>query len=433
MGAQLAQTAMGFVDTVMAGNVSPQDLAAVAVGFSIWVPLMLFLNGILLAITPLTARYHGAGEHKPITAIVQQGLWLALGLGALGWFILQQAHLTFPFMQVEPEIAIIATGYLEGIAWALPAAAIYQVFRSFNEGLGNTRVALMIGIVALLINIPANYVFIYGGFGIEPMGAVGCGWATALVSWFMAISIALYSVFHPHFKQYHLAKVTTPKVSYWRDILRLGVPMGLAIFVEVTLFCIIALLIARLGATTLAAHQIALNITSLIFMLPLSLSIAMTIRVGHLLGANKPDEAQFSSIVGISIGLIIAFLCATMIYLGSNTITHLYTQDIAVQTLASSLLVFAAIYQFSDAIQVGAAGALRGYKDTLIPLILTLISFWFIGLGVGYTLGLTDLWGAPMGPKGFWIGMVAGLTCASVLMIWRLRLISNAQTLKARQ
>lgn len=433
MGAQVAQTAMGFVDTVMAGNVSPQDLAAVAVGFSLWVPLMLFITGILLAITPYTARYHGAGQPQHIAPLIQQSLVLALGLGILGWWLLRQSTMIFPLMRVEPEVATIATGYLEGISWAFPAAAFYQVFRSFNEGLGNTRVAFGIGMIALLINIPANYVLIYGKLGFDPMGAAGCGWATALVSWFMAIATALYSLYHPRFQKYNLRDITATAHKYWLKVLKLGLPMGLGIFVEVTLFCIIALLIARLGATTLAAHQVALNFTSLIFMLPLSLSMAITIRIGHLLGANKADHAHFSSMVGISLGLIIALLSASFIYFFNTWIARLYTPDPQVQALASSLLILAALYQFSDAIQVGAAGALRGYKDTLVPLFLTLIAFWLIGLGLGYSLGLTQAWGTPMGPRGFWIGLVAGLTCAAALMIWRLRWVSNTISEKARQ
>lgn len=433
MGAQIAQTSMGFVDTVMAGNVSPQDLAAVAVGFSLWVPLMLFISGILLAITPLTARYHGANQSRHIAPLIQQSLLLAAGLGILGWWLLRQSTLIFPLMHVEPEVAAIATGYLHGISWGFPAAAFYQVFRSFNEGLGNTRVAFGIGIAALLINIPANYVFIYGKLGLEPMGAIGCGWATALVSWFMAIATALYSFYHPRFKKYGLRHFKAASQRYWVKVLQLGVPMGLSIFVEVTLFCIIALLIARLGATTLAAHQVALNFTSLVFMLPLSLSMAITIRVGHLLGARKPHDAQFSSMVGISLGLIIAVICASLIYSFNIWIARLYTPDPQVQALASSLLILAALYQFSDAIQVGAAGALRGYKDTLVPLFLTLIAFWLIGLGLGYSLGLTEFWGTPMGPRGFWIGLVAGLTCAAILMLWRLRWVSNTKAIILRQ
>lgn len=433
MGAQLAQTAMGFVDTVMAGNVSPQDLAAVAVGFSLWVPIMLFMTGILLAITPLTARYHGANKAEYLGPLVQQSLILAIGLGVLGWWLLRQSTLIFPLMDVEPDVAEIATGYLYGISWGFPAVAFYQVFRSFNEGLGNTRVAFSVGVVALLINIPANYIFIYGKFGLEPMGAVGCGWATALVSWFMAISITAYSLYLPRFRKYNLRKFQVATERYWLKVLKLGIPMGLGIFVEVTLFCIIALLIARLGATTLAAHQVALNFTSLIFMLPLSLSMAITIRTGQFLGSQKPVEARYSSMVGISLGLIIAVISASLIYIFNEWIARLYTPDPQVQALASSLLIIAALYQFSDAIQVGAVGALRGYKDTLVPLFLTLIAFWFIGLGLGYSLGLSQVWGEPMGPKGFWIGLVVGLTCAAVIMLWRLRWISHSKIIQIKK
>jgi len=431
MGAQLAQTAMGFVDTVMAGNVSPQDLAAVAVGFSLWIPIMLFITGILMAITPLTARYHGAGQDDHIGPLVQQSSVLAIGLGFLGWWLLRQSTQVFPLMQVEPEVARIAKGYLYGISWGFPAAAFYQVFRSFNEGLGNTRVAFIVGIIALLINIPANYIFIYGEFGLEPMGAVGCGWATALVCWFMAIAITAYSFFHPRFKVYKFSQWQAIADRYWLKVLKLGTPIGLSIFVEVTLFCIIALLIARLGAATLAAHQVALNVTSIIFMLPLSLSMAITIRTGQLLGRQDPIAARFSSMVGISLGLVIAVISASFIYVFNDWIARLYTPDLQVQSLASSLLIIAALYQFSDAIQVGAVGALRGYKDTLVPLFLTLIAFWIVGLGFGYSLGLTQVWGVPMGPKGFWIGLVIGLTCAAVVMILRLRWIARSKIAKA--
>lgn len=424
--AQLSHMAMGFVDTVMAGRVSPADLAAVAIGSSVWFPVMLFVAGLLMALTPMVAHHFGAADHHKIPAVLHQGLWIALFLGLGGFLLLRNMEWLLELLKLDKEVQRLAAGYLRAVAWGFPALAIYQALRSFSEGISLTRPIMLIGFLGLACNIPANYVLIYGKLGFPALGGVGCGWATALVMWVMMLALAGLIL---HGRGYRFL----PPLAVWQPpapellgrMLRLGFPIGISFFIETSLFAVIALLVASLGTTVVAGHQIALNFTSLIFMVPLSFSMAITIRVGQTMGARQPATARFSAYSGILTTLVIAALCSSLILLLAPQIATLYTPDSEVRQIAVGLLFFAALFQISDALQVSAAGALRGYKDTRIPMIITFIAFWFIGLPTGYLLGLSDGAGLHLGAAGFWIGLVAGLTSAALLQSLRLWRVSR--------
>ncbi len=433
VGTQLAHTGMGVVDTLMAGRLSPVALAAVAVGSSVWLPVYLAISGVLLALSTFVSRFHGAGDAERILAYVHRALGLGLVLGGLGWLALRSAGPVFAWMEVAPSIRGPGLGYLAAVSWGLPGFALFQVLRSYCEGLHRTAPVMSVSVLGLLVNIPANYVFIYGKLGLPALGAVGCGWATSLVMWLMAGAMAVYAVrlaggpgalLRP-------ARRTAPGAA--RELLRVGLPIGGAIFVEVTLFTVIALLIASLGAEVVAAHQIALNAAGLAFMVPLSLAMAITIRVGHALGRGRARAARFAAWSGMAVTAGWSLLASLGMAFGAAAIVRLYTPDPAVQRLAVQLLLWAALFQFSDAVQVSAAGALRAYKDTLVVFVVTLVSFWAVGLTSGYVLGLGDLFGAPRGPQGFWIGLVLGLTTAAVLLAARLAGVSRAASRAAGQ
>ena len=424
--AQLAQMAMGFVDTVMAGRVSPADLAAVAIGSSIWFPIFFFAAGILMAVTPLVAHSFGAGEHQKIPGVLRQGLWIALVLGLAGFFLLRNLGWLLDLLKLESEVRLLADGYLKAISWGFPALAVYQGLRSFSEGVSRTRPIMIIGFIGLACNIPANYVLIYGKLGFPALGGVGCGWATALVLWVMALSLALLVRHSRGYRQLPpLLAWETPNFTTIARMIRLGFPIGVSTFIETSMFAVIALLVASLGAEVVAGHQIALNFTSLIFMIPLSFSMAITIRVGQTLGRGEPAAARFAAAGGIFTTLLIAVFFSTLILLAAPAIAALYTPDGRVQEIAVALLFFAALFQVSDAVQVSAAGALRGYKDTRVPMIITFIAFWFIGLPTGWLLGLSEAVGLHWGAKGFWVGLVAGLTTAALLQSLRLWRVSK--------
>ena len=418
---QVATTAMGFVDAVMAGRVGPRDLAAVALGNSIWIPVFLLMSGILLATTPKVAQRFGANSHQEIGPIVRQALWLALITGLCAAFILLAAEPLLHLMNVAPDLIEPCMGYLHGIASGMPAAGLYCVLRNFSDGLGRTRPSMVLGLCALALNIPINYVFIYGHLGVPAMGGVGCGWATAIVMWFMALGMvawtwrgAIYqsSRVYSHFEW--------PQWAIIKRLLSVGLPIGIAVFAESSIFAVIALLIGSLGATVVAGHQIALNFSSLVFMIPYSLGMAITVRVGQALGRQQPREARFVAGVGMGTALVWACMSASLILLLRQQIATVYTADPMVIEVATMLLMFAALYQFSDVIQVTAAGALRGYQDTRVTMILTLFAYWGIGLPVGYALGLTDWLGPANGPSGLWQGLIVGLTCAALMLSVRL-------------
>jgi MATE family multidrug resistance protein len=419
--AQLANTAMGFVDTVMAGRVSPQDLAAVALGNSIWVPVFLLMTGILLATTPKVAQRFGAGAHTEIGPLVRQALWLALAVGIAAAVILWNAEIVLSLMNVDPALIEPAMGYLRAVACGFPAVALYHVLRCFSDGLGHTRPSMVIGLCGLALNIPLNYIFIYGKLGLPAMGGVGCGWATGLVMGFMFLSMLWWVKWAPFYQPSKIfSHFEWPQWAVHKRLLSVGLPIGISVFAESSIFAVIALLIGGLGATVVAGHQIALNFSSMVFMIPYSLGMAATVRVGQALGRGEPREARFAAGVSMAAALGYACLSASLMLLLREEIAQIYTPDRAVIAVATTLLVYSALFQFSDAIQVTAAGALRGYQDTRVTMILTLFAYWGIGLPVGYALGLTDWFGEPSGPSGLWQGLVVGLTCAGGMLAVRL-------------
>lgn len=429
---QLASTAMGFVDTMMAGRVSPEDLAAVALGNSIWIPVFLFMNGVLLATTAKAARFFGAGEHNKIGPLVRQALWLGLIFGCVLAILMWNAEPLLTALDINPALSELTMGYLRAVACGFPAVALYNVLRCYSEALGRTKPSMVIGILGLLINIPVNYIFIYGKLGLPAMGGVGCGWATALVMVFMAIAMWLWVRWAPYYQQHKVfARWQWPNLQRQKALLTLGLPIGISIFAEASIFSMIALLIGGLGANIVAGHQIALNFSSLVFMLPYSLGMATTVRVGQNIGADNPQAAKFAALVAMGSALLVACVSATYMTLLRDSVASIYTSDPQVLVIAASLMIYAAIFQFPDAIQITAAAALRGYQDTRMTMLITLISYWGIGLPVGYALGLTNTFGPAQGPAGLWQGLIAALVCAAFLLGLRLRYISRRQIKQA--
>ncbi|MBB5186877.1 MULTISPECIES: MATE family efflux transporter [Zhongshania] len=421
-GGQLAQSANGFVDTVMAGRVSALDLAAVAVGASIWVPVYLFMTGMLMSATSVLARHVGAKQLERINPLVHQVVTIAVVAGILAAILLCNTGPLLEFMDVDPAMRPLVVDYLIGLSWGMPGVALVLALRSYTEALSHTRPVLWISVIGLLVNIPINYVLIYGKLGIPAMGGVGCGWATAIVMWLMAAMMLVYVHRHRVYRNVRLS------ISPWHwepktiaYLLKLGLPVGMTIFFEVSVFCIIALFISQAGAEIVAGHQLTLNFTSLVFMLPLSFALAATTRVGLARGAGDPEGLLRAVKVSFKITLCIGCSAIVVLVLLRNWIPLIYTDNAEVIALASYLLLFAALYQISDAIQVTANGCLRGFEDTTIPMLLTLFAYWGVGLPLGYTLAMTNILVPAMGPSGFWLGIFAGLSFAALLLGLRLR------------
>ncbi|KTS28359.1 MULTISPECIES: MATE family efflux transporter [Pantoea] len=421
--AQVAQTAMGFVDTIMAGAVSATDMAAVAVGTSIWLPAILFGHGVLLALTPTIAQLNGSGRRERIAEQSRQGFWLAFFLSLLIMLVLWNAGYFIRSMHdIDPLLAEKAEGYLHALLFGAPGYLFFQVMRNQCEGLSKTKPGMVLGFLGLMLNIPLNYVFIYGHFGMPALGGVGCGVATASVYWAMFICMRFWVRRMRSMQDIRPEqRWSSPSPAILKRLAGLGLPVALALFFEVTLFAVVALLVSPLGIVNVAGHQIALNFSSLMFVLPLSLGVATTIRVGYRLGQGSTEQARVSAWTAQGVGVSMAVLTAIFTVTFRHHIAQLYNDNPAVVTLAAQLMMLAAIYQISDSIQVIGSGILRGYKDTRSIFFITFIAYWLLGLPSGYILALTD-WVVPrMGPAGFWCGFIVGLTSAAVMMLWRVR------------
>lgn len=425
--AQLIQNLMGFADTVMAGRVSATDMAAVAVASSVWLPLILTISGLVMALASIISQLSGGKNFDDVAKASYQTAWIAVFFSII---IIAIYYIATPLLidsiSLEPELKQLMFDYLGYIVWGGPGYCLYLVLRNYSEGLSFTRPTMIISIIGLLINIPANYIFIYGEFGMPALGGAGCGIATAIVYWVMFAGMLAYAYFSKHLKQAPLfKKFYWPEWSEIKIILALGMPIAFSLLFEVSLFAAVAIILVPFGANVVASHQIAINFSGLVFMVPLSLAMAVTIKVGFEIGNKNLEKAKELCRYSVILGLIIAVATAALTLLFSTQIAAIYTTDTEVLELAAGLMFLAALFQFSDAIQVISAGALRGYKDTKSILFITFFSYWIVGLSLGLILGLTD-WIVPAtGPYGFWVGFISGLTVAAVLLAWRLKVVQN--------
>jgi len=422
---QLAQIGINVTDTIMAGRHSEVSLAGVAIGSSLWVPIFLLLMGIIMATTPMVAQAWGANNTRDIKHSVQQAMWLALVCGISTMILLQLLSNLFEFIEMENDVRAQAKNYVIAASFGLPALAIFQVLRSLNEGAHLTRPFLITSFLALLINIPLNYIFVYGKLGFPEMGGSGCGVATAIVLILECIVMLLMTLRNKKLSPigWHL-NWQRPNKQKIRELLHLGIPIGIAFLIESSMFTFIALFLAKLGSAVVASHQVAMSVISVLFMIPLSLSLALTIRCGYYIGKGQAQTARYIGLIGLTFTLATAALFSALILVASQEIATIYTSDLAVQALAVKLLFFAAIFQFSDALQVTAAGILRGYKDTRFAFYVVLVAYWGVGLPLGYILGLTSWWGSELGAIGFWLGLTVGLGLASILLVGRFFFVS---------
>ncbi|PIE56855.1 MAG: MATE family efflux transporter [Desulfobulbus propionicus] len=420
--AQVFQTAMGVVDTVMAGRYSALDLAGVAVGSSLFFPLYLFMVGVLGAVPPLVAQADGRGDTAAIGRVVRQGMLIGLLLGTIMLLVVRESSRVLVLMGVSPEVLPVTVGYLRAIAWGMPVVGLFLALRGTCEGVSLPKMTTVAGLIGLMVNMGMNAVLIYGRFGLPELGGVGCGYATALS---MLVMLLVLVVLLQWNRRTRRLEIFCPEIRHLciglTKPLRLGLPIGLALFIECSIFSVIALFIARLGAEVVAAHQIALNFASLVFMLPYSLAAALTVRVGFAAGRQRPERLRRTVRVGLWLAAGCACCTALIYFTSAPLIAAMYSPDPAVAGLATSLLLFAGLFQLPDAIQVNCAGALRGLNDTRVPMLLLIFAYWGIGLPVGWILGISGFWGLPQGPQGFWVGLISGLSVAALLLSWRLR------------
>lgn len=413
---QLSAIGMNVVDTLLAGHYSAQTLAAVAIGANVWVLVIVAAIGVMLAMPPSVAYRHGAGERESIGTLLRQALWLAAAIGIVLFFAVRHAGPLLRLMGIAPDIAAQAQLFLRAISWGAPALTGYFALRGFSEGLTVTRPTMYFGALGLVLLTPVGYVFMYGAFGLPARGAQGSGMATATVLWVQFVAFAAYIARRRHYANYApFAHWQWPQPRALYELLRLGVPMGISLFMEASLFVTAALLIGSLGQDVVAGHQIAINVASVTFMVPLGLAMATTVRVGRAAGSGDADGVRWAGFTGIGTSLASQLVSCALMALFPHAIAALYTDDAAVAAVAAQLLLFAAAFQFSDGIQVTANGALRGLKDTTGPMAITTLAYWGIGMPAGYLLCFHFGHGAP----GMWTGLIAGLSVAAVLLFVR--------------
>ena len=415
---QLAVFSMSFVDTVMSGRLPNKEvaLAGLGIGGAVWSALLMFALGLLMAVQPSVAQLDGAGRQAEAGAYTRQAFWVAVALALPFWAFCFYAEPFLVWFRIDPAIVPVAAGYLRALSWGTPGICLTFLLRYFSEGTGHTRPTMIYGVLGALLNIPLNYVLMFGKLGFPALGTVGCGIASSIVIWISVLMLLVYLLKHKHFIPFALfSKFDAPRWKPISEHLRVGFPIAVSIFVEGSLFVGAALLIGRLGPVPAASHLVAINFSALAFMIPVGLSSAISIRVGNAIGRADPVSARYAGLVGIVIVLGFQTISASAMFLIPELIVSMYTDDPGVAPLAVSLLFYAAIFQYSDGIQICAAGALRGFKDTLAPMVYTIISYWLIGMTLGYYLTFNAGWG----PAGMWVGMIAGLSTAAVLMLAR--------------
>lgn len=420
---QVAMYLVTFFDIYMTARYGTDDLAGVSIGSSFWVPVYIGLAGILMSITPIVAQLMGAKKKEDVKEAVQQGIYLAVLLAFIVFvFFFFAIDPLLALMNLEPAVADVASRYIFAMSLGLIPLFVYNALRSYIDALGATRVTMVITLLSAPINVFFNYLLIFGNFGFPELGGAGAGLASAITYWLiLAIAVFIIQTKNPFSSYGIFRKWGRISLARWSEISRIGVPIGISIFAETSIFSAVTFMLSVYGTITIAAHQIALNFTSLLYMLPLSISMGATILVGYEVGAKRFSHARQYSWLSVGAAVAISFVSAGILFFMRDSIASLYSSDPEVIKLAVQFLVFAALFQLSDAIQAPVQGALRGYKDVNITFIMALISYWVVGLPAGYLLArFTDF-----GAFGYWIGLIAGLTAGAITLSIRLLIIQK--------
>lgn len=422
---QISMYAMTFFDVMMSGQYSTQDVAGVSIGSSLWTPVYTGLSGILIALTPVVSQLVGSRQSKSVSYSVMQAIYLAVALALviliIGAFSLNPV---LNAMDLEDSVHMVAHDYLIALSLGIIPLFIYNALRAFIDALGQTRISMIITLCALPVNVLFNYLLIYGKFGFPELGGVGSGYATAITYWLIALVAILVVIKINPFSTYQVFTEFF-RVSWkeWRALLLIGVPIGLAIFFETSIFSAVTLLMSKYDTVTIASHQIAMNFASLLYMIPLSISMALTIVIGFEIGASRYKDAKEYSWIGISMALTMSLVLSTILFLFREPVASLYTKDHEVMMLTSHFLIYAIFFQISDALQAPIQGILRGYKDVNVTFAMSLVSYWILGLPIGYFFAkYTD-----MGAFGYWIGLISGLALGAIGLAARLRFIQQVK------
>jgi len=424
---QLAVIANAVLDTMMVSRFSVTDLGALAVGASVYISIFIGLNGVLQSLSPIVGQLYGARNFSGIGSEIKQGVWLGLFLSVFGSLMLLFPQPLLNVAQASPELTAKATFYLRTLAISLPAALGFVIYGALNNAMGRPKMVMALQVSGLLLKIPLNWLFIFGGLGIPAFGGPGCAIATAITSWLILTAGWLILRLNPFYRVIHLfgTGFALPKWEAQKELLKLGIPVGMNYFIEVTAFTFMALFIARLGETSVAGHQIVGNFATVLYMLPLSIANATGTLAAHALGARDPISARRIGFAGIRLAALVSVAVGILIWLGRSVIVRAYTPNDAIAAAALPLFAFIASYQFFDAIQVTSSYILRAHKVVLGPTVMYALTLWCVGLGGGYILGLDPFVLNPpqaiTGTGGFWFSTSISLVVLAGCMLWLLR------------
>lgn len=429
---QVSVLAFSTVDTVVVARHAAVDLAALAVGGAAYITVFIGLMGVVLALSPIAGQLYGAGKLPEAGRQVHQAVWVALAMAVLGSVLLAFPAPFLALANAGPEMEAKVRGYLGGLALALPAGLLFTVYRGFNTAVSRPKAVMVLQLGGLALKVPLTVALVAGvpALGVPALGVVGCGLATAAAMW-LQLALGFWVLRRdPFYKpfQLHGRGLDRPHRASLLQFGRLGVPMGASILVEVAGFSAMALFIARLGTTAVAGHQIAMNLVSLLFMLPLAVGSAASTLVAQRVGAgDEPDAARLAR-HGLLLGVLVSAALGSAVYLGREGVLGLYTSDAVVLAAALPLVAWVVLFHVADAAQVVAAFVLRAYKIATVPLLIYVVALWGVGLGGGSVLAF-DLAGitpaALLGAPGYWFAATAGLVVAgtglSLFLAWVLR------------
>ncbi|HJW12845.1 MAG TPA: MATE family efflux transporter [Albitalea sp.] len=431
---QLAVLAFSTIDTAMVARYAALDLAALAIGGAVYISIFVGFMGVVLAIGPIAGQLFGAGRLAEAGRQLHQSLWLALALSAVGCTLLLFPEPFLALAHAQPEVATKVRGYLTALAFALPSALLFTAFRGFNTAVSRPKIVMGLQLLALLLKLPLNAMLVFGftlgEWHVAALGAPGCGVATAIVMGAQLLAAWIVLRRDPFYRRFELpaGRWSAPHRASLAGLLRLGVPMGLSIGIEVTGFTFMAFFISRLGATPVAGHQIAVNMVSLLFMMPLALANATSTLVAQRIGADDLRDARRIGWHGLQIGVLIAAAMGGSAYLLRESLLRAYTHDSVIIAAAMPLLAWVMLFHIADAAQTIAAFTLRAYRIATAPVVIYVTAIWGVGLGGGYAVAFNTTGLSPaalQGAQGFWSACTAGLTLAAIglsaFLLWVLR------------
>lgn len=418
----LTVAGMNAIDIIMSGHASTADLAGVSVGNSIWFPIYTGFNGVIIALTTIIAHLLGQNKPKEVSTALKHGLYLAILTGATIIFFINLiiSNINY-FITIEPYVQEVAVGYIRAISWGVIPLCLCNTLRQFIEALNFARIISLVYLSALPLNAFINYGLIFGNWGLPKLGGIGAGYATSITYTIICLILLIIITQQQPFASYRIFQSIRLDYRIFFEQLRLGLPIGFSIFLEMSIFSLTALIISKFGTVTIAANQAAFSAVTIIYMFLLSLSIALNIIISYELGANNPVTAKQFAHYGLKFSLFLSLAVIVLLFFTRAQVAALYSNDPTVQILIQDFLVYVLFYQLADAILTPSQGILRAYKDVNMAFYIALISYWLVCFPIGYILDNYYNFGA----VAYWNGFVCGMSVGALISLYRINYLQK--------